>query len=89
MDTEETSHREKVLNDEVRLEGTPRAATDGMIQSEHKQQERRKKAAMFLSRLKKGSKEEESNAQPVYGNFDLIFVMMYCFSHLFFIACKI
>ncbi|XP_068215409.1 splicing factor, suppressor of white-apricot homolog isoform X2 [Palaemon carinicauda] len=34
-------------------------------QPERKQQERRKKAAMFLSRLKKGSEDESS--QPVYG----------------------
>lgn len=37
------------------------------VHSEHKRQERRKKAAMFLSRLKKGTKEEENPTQLVYG----------------------
>ncbi|KAK8374710.1 hypothetical protein O3P69_016135 [Scylla paramamosain] len=66
MDTEECNHREKVLSEEQGKESS-HLPSDGMARSECKQQERRKKAAMFLSRLKKGSREDESTAQPVYG----------------------
>lgn len=70
IDNEERSCREKVLNEEHGKESS-RPSSDGTVQSECKQQERRKKAAMFLSRLKKGSKEEESTTQPVYGKGDV------------------
>ena len=66
MDTEECNHREKVVSEELGKESTS-VPSDGTARSECKQQERRKKAAMFLSRLKKGSKEDEGTAQPVYG----------------------
>lgn len=66
IDTEECNHKEKTLSEEHGKESS-RLPSDGTARSECKQQERRKKAAMFLSRLKKGSREDENTSQPVYG----------------------
>lgn len=72
VDSEELGRKEKGLSEEQGKEngrqvGDGSGSLASTKRSEHKQQERRKKAAMFLSRLKKGSKEEESSIQPVYG----------------------
>lgn len=72
MDPEELGRKEKGLGEEQGKEngrplGDGSSGIASTVHSEHKQQERRKKAAMFLSRLKKGTKEEENPTQPVYG----------------------
>lgn len=79
MDSEEPNRKDKELSEEQGKEngrhgGDVSGSQASTVHSEHKQQERRKKAAMFLSRLKKGSKEEENSTQLVYGKRLLVLV---------------
>lgn len=69
-ESEDPNHNEKYSNGELKKSrNSHKSQSNDNSASEHperKQQERRMKAAMFLSRLKK-SGEDETAAQPVYG----------------------
>lgn len=74
----DTEEHNRSHDDEQSRDGPHQDSARSRSRPERKQEERRKKAAMFLSRLKKGDTEEEAPVQPVYGKFRFFFFFFKC-----------